>query len=354
MAVCMQQSAEYQSLKDKAGIPDTILDIVCQDYLEQYGRYPHLDELPNSNSESHINKRLKIKTNNSAVIKHILEETNSESLEEAKHKLNDEYRDKEINIIPIINEAFVEIKNRPTDGLPLVEKVYTPDSNIKGPVILQQAIDKLIDLYGIKIHEVTDADLASEEWADLMPRDRVVNAFIHNGEIYINTDKASPDSRIHEMLHLLVGSMRFTNPTLYQQFIEMAEQLPEYDELIREYKGKSRNDINEEVFIQELSKYLSGIKSAFNSFTPTQLYEINYNVHRVLDSILMGSLSAKSLDDISLYNASLRELVEYTNSGIMSNSFIGTMNVEGSALHRKLNNMKSDLIKQGKLTEECN
>jgi len=35
----------------------------------------------------------------------------------------------------------------------------------------------------------------------------------------------------------------------------------------------------------------------------------------------------------------------------MSNNFHGTMNVEGSELHRKLNNMKSDLYKNGTLIE---
>ena len=37
----------------------------------------------------------------------------------------------------------------------------------------------------------------------------------------------------------------------------------------------------------------------------------------------------------------------------MENNFHGTINVENSELHRKLNNIKSDLFNQGLLEEYC-
>lgn len=352
MATCMQESAEYQSLKKRAGVPDLLLETVCLNFLQDYGRYPHLDEIPGSNSESDIKETLKVHKNGST-IKQILDATNSKTIQEAAGKLNNIYRDKEIIITPVIDEAFIDINTRPTDGEPNIQTVYTPDAEVSYPIALSTAISKLVDVYNIKVNEVNDRELASEKWKDLIPRDRLVNAFVYNGEIYINTDRCSPDSRIHEMLHLLAGSMRFTNPTLYQTFINMAEQFPNYDILLQEFSGKTRNDANEEIFIQELSKYLSGMKSQLDILSPNQLYEINYNVHRTLDSILMGSLSSKSLSDNILYNMSIKELVDYTNSDIMTNTFFGTMNIEGSELHRKLNNMKSDLIRKGLLEEIC-
>jgi hypothetical protein len=36
--------------------------------------------------------------------------------------------------------------------------------------------------------------------------------FEYDGEIYINVDRASVDTPIHEMMHLLIGSLRFSNP----------------------------------------------------------------------------------------------------------------------------------------------
>ena len=44
-------------------------------------------------------------------------------------------------------------------------------------------------------------------------------AFILNGNIYVNTDSATVDAPIHEQLHLFLGSIRFGNPNLYFQLV---------------------------------------------------------------------------------------------------------------------------------------
>lgn len=352
MAQCIiKSSPEYQSLKQRAGISETLLDIYCSKHLEKYGRFPYLDEIPGANSESSIKETLKIRKDNGAKVQNILDETLAENIEEATIRLNNQYRDKEIEIIPIEDQALVSIKSRPTVSAKKIDIVHTPMEFT--PLVMLNAITKLQELYGIKINEVNDIELASEKWVTLIPKDRIVNAFIYNGEIYINTDRASGDAKIHELLHILVGSMRFTNPNLYQQFIDMAEKLPNYQQLASEFKGKTKNDMNEEIFIQEFAKYVSGEDSDLSTLNEKDLYEINYNVRRILDSIMMGSISSKSLSDDILYNISFKELVNYTNSDIMSYTFSGTMNIENSSLHRKLNNMKSDLIRQGKLKQTC-
>lgn len=354
MASCINRnSAEYQSLKEKAGIPESLFDIECEEYLDRFGRFPRLDEFSSADSSQYLKNILKLSKNNSTKINHILEITQSNNIEEAIVKLNNEYLDKEISILPIIEDAIVDIKKRPTDGLPNFEEIYVPDNNPNGTIIIEQALYKLANLYGIKINTVTDAELSMDRWNQLIPQDRNVNAFIHNGEIYINTDKASPDSFIHEMLHLLVGSMRFTNPQLYIELIQQAESFPSYNQLLQDYNGKSRNDANEEIFIQEISKYLAGMTSDLSELPLNVLHEINYNVRRTLDSILMGALSTKVLTDNQLYNSTFKNITQAVNSPIMTNQFNGTMNIEGSALHRKLNNIKSDLIKQGILEEIC-
>lgn len=347
----MQDTIEYQSLKDKTGVQSVVLDIVCKKHLENFGRFPYLDEVPGSNSENHIKERLKIKKDGGAKIDRILETTNSENIEQASFKLNDEYRDKEIKITPIVEEAFIDITTRPTAVPTNMETIYTPDSDVSGPLVILKALDKLANIYGVKINEISDLELESDEWVNLMPRDRLVKAFIYNNEIYLNTDKFSPDSKIHEMLHLLVGSMRFSDPVRYASFIQQAENLPNYNRLALDFQNKTRNDLNEEIFIQELSKYLAGEQSDLYNLDPRSLYEITYNVRRVLDSMLMGQVSTKSISNDVLFDSTLREVVDYTNSDIMTNNFKGFF--DDSMTHRKLNNLKSDLIKKNELTEIC-
>lgn len=92
------------------------------------------------------------------------------------------------------------------------------------------------------------------------------------------------------------------------------------------------------------------MESAFDTLAEETLYEIRRNVTRLLDSILMGDVSAKSITSDRLYTSTLKEIAQYTNSEIMTNKFFGFTE---SYVHRQLNNMKSDLIKEGSLEENC-
>ena len=217
-------------------------------------------------------------------------------------------------------------------------------------LVLNNTLQKLAELYGINFNTVTDAELNSERWANLMPESRLVNAFIYDGQIYINIDRANLDAPLHEMLHIFVGSMRFTNPDMYQELIQLSERFPNYDKLTSQFSGKTRNDINEEIFITEISKHLTGQKSALTGIDEKLMYEISYNVHRVLDSVLMGTESSRTITDDILYTLSLKDLAFELNSAIMTNNIPP---LRDSELHRTLNNMKSDLIKEGKLKEIC-
>lgn len=352
MANCINKNMPgYQTLKERSGVSELLLDSVCDVYLQQYGRLPHLDEIPESNSKNYIEKGIKLKKNKSAKITDILDFTGTSDVKEATIKINNTYTDQETTITPIVNEALVDITKRPTDQYVKLSDYATINEDINKSVYLNQVINKLQNLYGIQINTVTDAELASEEWQELMPVDRIVNAFVYNGQIYVNTDRASLDAPIHEMMHILVGAMRFTNPTLYKSLIDVSEQFENYEGLLQDFIGKTRNDANEEIFIQEVAKYMSGQESELSQLSDNQLYEIDYSIKRVLDTILMGEISAKSVDDLSLYNMSLKDLAKAVRASSMQSIYNGMPN--DPAIHRMLNNKKADLIKRGLLEEHC-
>lgn len=231
------------------------------------------------------------------------------------------------------------------------DNIYDPAPN--GYLVMTNALNKLASLYGIKFNDITDAELASDKWRNIISDPSSVNAFVYNGQIYINIDRANLDAPIHEMMHLFVGSIRFQNPNLYQHLISLSEQFPNYNKLAREFSGRTRNDINEEIFVQEVSRYLVGLPSNISNIESKLQYEITYNIKRVLDTILMGEDSVKTLSNDRLFNLSLKEIAREIHSSVMTNNFHGTLNVENSALHRKLNNIKSDLQSKGILKEYC-
>lgn len=353
MLTCInKKSFEYQNLKNKSGIHDFVLTALCRSYFDKYGRFPYLDELPNSNSEPHLKNRFHIKENNGAKIETILKETGKNTLEEATVDINNEYKDLEVQITPIVNEAFVDITHRPISNN-FDSKPIEIDQNINDYMVFNKSLEKLADLYGIKFNTITDSELSTPEWRDIAPEVSLANAFVYNGEIYINLDKSSVDAPLHEFMHILIGSMRFTNPQLYQQIVSSVENFPNYQALSQNYMNRSRNDVNEEIFVTETAKYLLGLKSNVSNLDPKILNEINYNTKRILDSILMGQDSVKTITDDQLYTKSFKDLAKMVNSTALNNQFKGFINVEGSELHRKLNNIKSDLFKKNQLEEYC-
>lgn len=354
MATCINKnSLEYQSLKDRAGISEFMLEAMCRDFMEKYNRFPYLDELPDSNSEPHLRKSLGVRKDGGAQISKILEKTGRETIEEAVIDINRDYKDLETTILPIEEMAIVDIQHRPTiNNFEEIDPVQI-DQKPKSNLILSNAIDKLSTSYGLTFNEVTDAELNSDEWKGLIPDVSSVNAFIYNGQIYINTDRANIDAPIHEMFHLLAGSMRFENPRMYQQLLDSVTSIPEYNQLVEQYPGRSRNDVNEEILITELSRYLSGLPSVLANLDQKVMYELTYNIKRTLDTILMGHDSVKTISEGRLYNMTLREVIQEVNSEAATSKFSGFINMENSGLHRTLNNMKADLLRQGTLEEIC-
>jgi hypothetical protein len=48
-------------------------------------------------------------------------------------------------------------------------------------------------------------------------------------------DVADIDAPIHEMTHLLLGSIKYQNPQLYMELVNLSEKLPYYSELSKNY-----------------------------------------------------------------------------------------------------------------------
>jgi hypothetical protein len=114
--------------------------------------------------------------------------------------------------MPLNTEAIVDIQNRPSEYNPRDFFDYEIDDVPNSGVLFSQMFEKLHNLYGIEIIPITNKELA--EWKDI-PDVKNVSAFIYQGNVYINTDLADIDAPIHEMTHMLLGSVRFKNPELY-------------------------------------------------------------------------------------------------------------------------------------------
>ena len=333
---------EYQILLNRSGIPENTLDVYCRSFLAQYNRFPYLDELP-SDSRQNLIDTLKIDSDGFTSKENILEFTKSDE-DNVNAIINDQYRDLQVGVTFILDSAIVGIKQRPTFYNEQDNFSIIPDTNLTPRSVIINIADKLDKYYGIKFIPVTTVELDSLGVKELS------KSFILNNNIYINTDLATLDSPIHEILHLILGSIKFQNSKLYTDLVQTAVQFGNYNKIAKLYPNRTQLDIYEEVFVEEFSKYLMG-NSELNNLPENIQYEISYNITRLLDSILMGDTSVRSLDK-NIYNMSLQDLAKAVNSRLMTSTL--NINLQDAALHRELGNIKEDLLKKGDLREECN
>lgn len=342
------KNSEYRIKLAQSGLSDEEFYPFANAFVAKHGRYPHLDEIPNVNSTQHLKDSLQVNKFNAAKIDDILTITQTETIEDANIALNDTYSDLEVNILPLSQEAMINIKKRPSEFEVDEFEDFEISEHINGGVVFNQIFDKLRKLYGIKIIPTTEAELS--KWEN-MPDVKTVSAFVHEGNIYVNTDLADIDAPIHEMTHILLGAIRFKNPQLYQELVSLAENFPGVGKYILNNPNKAYSDVLEELFVEETAKYLSGKGSQLNFLDKNILYEVHYNIKRLLDSVLMGQYSVKSMNDANLYKMSLPQLAKVLNSQLLESNTL--CSIDDASLHRMLSNKKSELMKNGDLREEC-
>lgn len=352
MASCINiNSVQYRELKRLSTLPEVLLKAEIAQYQDSHnGRFPTIDELPGASSIEAIEQDLKIREDGTSNVEDILKFTGASDLNSANVIINDKYRDLDVEIVPLNKTAVINIKERPS----LFKYVETPkrDFNfVDSAMFISSSLDKMAVTMGIDIKHMSTEGLRSEGILDIIPDASQASAFVYNGNIYVNTDVASVDSQVHELMHILLGSMRFKNPELYMKLIQTAEMLPNFEDIAINYPNRTKSDVLEEVFVEEFGRYLAGEPSEFSNFDNDTMYQIHYNITRTLDTILMGDNTTAALDDGTLYGSSLKEVAELVNSSTMVNTRHGFL--EDALIHRVMANVKQELFENGDLKEEC-
>jgi hypothetical protein len=62
------------------------------------------------------------------------------------------------------------------------------------------------------------------------------------------------------------------------------------------------SDIQEEIFVEELAKFLVKEPSVFDEVDPSIMNFVMYNIKRDIDSIVFGKRSVKTLEDPFQYS----------------------------------------------------
>lgn len=335
MSVCINKNtAEFQTLLKQSGLPEFYIAGICSQFLEQYDRFPYLDEIDGADSSKYIQEQLNMK-HGAAKIEKILEMTGTNSLEEAQININNIFRDVEVEIIPLTNTAKINITKRPTLQ-PRGELVE--HSLIANPkLIYENTVNKLQSYYNSSIQIIYN-----DEAKKLNPKLVNMTQFSHEGQLFINPSYMSMKYEVP--MALLMSDLQ--RQPFYMSLLEKTEGTPVLKNLIELYPERSIIDLQQEALIEYLNR-LAKFNIDSLHLPGNMKHEIMYHIRRTLDSILMGDISVKGFSNVNVFNKSLEQLCELTNSSLDAINYVGTN------LDDIFDAKEKQLIENGELMEYC-
>lgn len=355
---------EVTDLYKRSGLPEFLFKSQLRHFITRHDRLPNLDEITGANSEPNIKIALGLNARNAGnieVLKQVtgLKNETEDVFNKAIVTLNRRYSDLLISGKQLNNSTYVlRIDHRPNISQDYLDKApeYNPQYlSSKSTSLINSVVGRLSEYLGVKINTISREDLRNN-FSEITDKD-TVKGFIYKGMIYVvsdnSTDASLAETKLHEMMHILLGSVKYTNGEIYSSLIQSIMNTQAFKTYFDQNKTKyTAEDLAEEFLITNLSEHLAGITNDFfQNLDSKTAYEINYNFNRLLDTIFMGKGSTKSIPAIKLYNYTFAEVAEIVDSGIINNNFQGSLS--DAQLSRIYANKKSDLLKEGKLEQHC-
>ena len=243
-----------------------------------------------------------------------------------------------------------ELKEKPTINKNIKASLETDnfyksrDSESK----IMEIIERLQTIYNVPIVMLRTDEINTNFSEILGDNVSKVRGFIHEGNIYINLDKASSAEPLHEMAHIILESIKANDYDLYQTIINSVKTHPYYDKIAENYPGRTPDDLDEEVFVTVFGEKYRGEKlNDYNKVWYNENENIFTNIWNHMKNLFASIFDNKSILNIpneQLAMMSLDELMTTFGDNLMEGKFTHVLNFETSTVQRKVTNLKSDLL----------
>jgi hypothetical protein len=110
-------------------------------------------------------------------------------------------------------------------------------------------IDVLQNKFGVPINIITNDDLKDFTHLDVNNS----AAFVYEGGVYVNVDKAGMEEPLHEILHLVLATMKSNDSDSYYRIVNSVQYHPMFSEISKSYNGDINADKLEETFVKLLT-----------------------------------------------------------------------------------------------------
>lgn len=236
---------------------------------------------------------------------------------------------------------------------------------------LNKIINNIQDIYPqIELVVINNDFFNSEEYVkDFnnidVDRFKSKGAFLFNNRIYINSDIASINAPVHELLHVVMGVIRASNPVLYNELLESCKEFPLFkDNLSKLNADRPLNMLMEEAFVDTVSSIVTGVftKNLEKEYLISSgLNEIIFNtLTDILQLDVNNSITAlNGVKSIANYigdnpNVTIFDIIaQFKSSLLQPQTVFNPVNLLTAMKNRQIDNIKQGLMSKGLLTEEC-
>lgn len=215
------------------------------------------------------------------------------------------------------------------------------------PEILVSMGELLENKYGIKINFIHTSELESFG-ADVKSM-KGLRAFVLDGQYYVNIDNASIADPLHEFMHVILGSMKYSDPEQYEDLVYSVRNHPMFEKVSKVYQETTLDKL-EETFIKLFTETVRKRILVEGLFT-TESFD------NALKNAVTEMFDLKdSLEDTSsfeLLDTQLRNILVDFNSSLVQNTE-SFYNQDHAVSMIAVSTVLRQLIKDEKLKEMCN
>ena len=260
--------------------------------------------------------------------------------------------------------VFHEVVSDPENGEVSIQELQRKEQNYTIPKYdikrdLLAVVSHFREHFGINCNIITNAEI--ENGIAGQKIDTSAKAFILNGEIYINIDKATPNDVIHEYSHLILGIMKAQNIKQYQDLISIVRQLPDYqfklDEFRKVHKDtRSEIDLQEEIFVTLFGDFI-GDKLSKAYYTNGEINEAlkyvkdNF-INFVAKTFMLGNTINTTFTE-HLFDMPIQEALTTFGSILFEERYTISDELNSKMITlRKTTNLIKSLLKEGNKTDK--
>lgn len=331
---------EYTELNRLSGHSDSLLSIQVYNHMlnSKTGLMPTIEKIAFDTSQSLAQEYNTDFKGNSLFI------DNTEI-----SKLNLQHRDLIIEPTSPLSNRWVSVKhkstilsdNKSSEDILLNNKKFLLPKN--KTLIIDSFTSNLEKRLGVEIES-----LPIEEFNSETGKVNAVGA-IKEGRILLNSQLATDTTKVHELLHLLIGPMKITHPKLFEVLSKTVENIPEVSYMYDSYYKYTQLDIMEELIVETMARYLNNELSeeSMEILEDKGMKEFLYELGYILDTGLDTSKSLTKEELTLELTKPLRDIFLSHND-----TWLEQLTSYGE-LSRNLSNIKSNLMQENLLEENC-